>query len=58
MDGLLLYTVDAQSLQFSVEDLAEVHHNRLVDLLPQVRPEDLNQRYFERRDFAVKENAC
>ena len=36
--------------------LAKVHHDRLVDLLPQVRPEDLDQRDLERGDLPVHED--
>ena len=33
------------------------HDKRFVDLLPQMRSKNLNQRNFERRNFAVHENA-
>ena len=38
MDGLLLHSLNLQSIQLLVKDLAEVHDHRLVHLLPQVSP--------------------
>ena len=37
--------------------LAQIHDNCLVNLLPQVSPEDLNQRDLQRGDLAVHEDA-
>mmetsp|Transcript_19227 Transcript_19227/g.59289 ORF Transcript_19227/g.59289 Transcript_19227/m.59289 type:complete len:634 (-) Transcript_19227:308-2209(-) len=36
---------------------AQVHRDALVDLLPEMRAEDLNQRYLKRRNLAVHEDA-
>ena len=40
-----------------VENVAHIHDDGLVDLLPQVRSEDLNQRNLQRRNFTVHEDA-
>ncbi len=56
MDGLLLHRLDAQSFQLLVKDLAEVHDDGLVDLLPQMRTEDLDERNLQRGNLAVQED--
>ena len=43
MDGLLLHRVDAQSVELLIEHLTQVHDHALVDLLPQMGPEDLDE---------------
>lgn len=53
MDRLLLNRLDLQRLQLLVKDLAQVHDDRLVDLLPQMGTEELDQADLERRDLAV-----
>ena len=40
-----------------VENVAHIHDDGLVDRLPQVRSEDLNQRNLQRRNFTVHEDA-
>ena len=40
-----------------VRYLTQIHDNTLVDLLPQVSSEDLNERDFESGDFSVHEDA-
>ena len=57
MDCLFLDRFDAQGLKLLVEDLAQVHDHRFMDLLPQVRPEDLYERDLEGWDLAMQENA-
>ena len=57
MDSLLLYGFDLEGVHLHVKDLAEVHDNRLVDFLPQVRPKNLDQRYFEGWNLTVHENS-
>jgi len=57
VDGLLLHRLDLQRVQLLVEDLAQVHHDALVDLLPQMRAEDLDVGDLERGDLAVHEDA-
>ena len=39
------------------ERSAQVHDDRLVDLLPQMRTEDLDETDLQRRDLAVHEDA-
>jgi hypothetical protein len=56
MNRLLLHCFDAKSLEFLVEDLAQIHDDRLVNLLPQMGSEDLDKRYLEGWNFAVQEN--
>ena len=58
MDRLLLHSLDTQSLEFLIEDLAQVHDDGLVNLLPQMGTEDLDERDLEGRDLAVQENTC
>jgi hypothetical protein len=56
MNRLLLNGLDAELLKFLIEDLAQVHDHTLMDLLPQMGTEDLNQRNLERRDLAVQKD--
>jgi len=51
VDGLLLHRLDLQGVQLLVEHLAQVHDQRLVDLLPQMGAEDLNQRDLQGGDL-------
>ena len=55
MDGLLLDCVDLQGIQLLVKHLAEIHHYTLVDLLPEMGPEYLDEGDLEGRDLAVHE---
>ena len=57
MDRFLLHRFNLQSVQLLIKDLTKIHDDRLVDLLPQVSTEDLNQRDLQRRNLAVHENA-
>mmetsp|Transcript_67280 Transcript_67280/g.140139 ORF Transcript_67280/g.140139 Transcript_67280/m.140139 type:complete len:747 (+) Transcript_67280:1153-3393(+) len=56
VDGLLLHRLDLQGVQLLIQNLAQVHDDALVHLLPQVRAEDLDQRDLERWDLPVHEN--
>ena len=38
--------------------LTQIHHNRLVDFLPQMGAENLNERDLQGGDLAVHEDAC
>mmetsp|Transcript_35223 Transcript_35223/g.88355 ORF Transcript_35223/g.88355 Transcript_35223/m.88355 type:complete len:558 (+) Transcript_35223:1414-3087(+) len=58
VDGLLLHRLDLQRVQLLVKHLAQVHHQALVDLLPQMGAHDLDERDLERGDLAVHEDAC
>lgn len=55
MNGLLLDGLDTQELELLVEDLTQIHNNRLMDLLPQMGTEDLDEGDLEGRNFAVQE---
>ena len=57
MNSFLLHSFDLQSVKFLIENLTKIHHNRFVDLLPQMGTENLNQGNLQCRDFAVHENA-
>lgn len=57
MDRLLLHGFNLQRVQLLVEHLANVHHHRLVDLLPQMGTEDLDQRDLEGRNLSMHEDA-
>mmetsp|Transcript_10676 Transcript_10676/g.30496 ORF Transcript_10676/g.30496 Transcript_10676/m.30496 type:complete len:593 (+) Transcript_10676:6123-7901(+) len=57
VDRLLLHRLDLQSVQLLIEDLHDVHDNALVDLLPQVGSEDLNQRYLQGWNFSVHKDS-
>lgn len=39
-------------------NLTQIHYNALVDLLPQVSSENLNERNLQCGDLAVHKNAC
>lgn len=56
MDRFLLDRFNLQGVQLLIEDLTQIHDDRLVNLLPQMGTEDLNERDLERRDFAVHED--
>ena len=56
MDGFLLDAFDLKRVELHVEDLAQVHHDGLVDLLPQVSSEDLDQRDLQSRNLAMHED--
>ena len=56
MNRLFLYSFNAKLFQFLVENLAQVHHHRFVDLLPQMSTEDLDQGDLQCRNLAVQEN--
>ena len=45
-----------EGFEFLVEDLTEVHCHRLVDLLPQMGTEDLDERDLERWNLSVEED--
>ena len=57
MDCLLLNTFNLESVLFHIKDLAEIHNDCFVYFLPKMRSENLNQRYFERWNFTVHEDA-
>lgn len=56
MDRLFLDGLDAERFEFLIEDLAQIHDHALMDLLPHVCTEDLDQRNLEGRNLAVHEN--
>ena len=58
MNRFLLYCLDAQGFQFLIKYLAQIHHNRLVDFLPQVRTEYLDKRDLESWNLSVQEYTC
>eukprot|EP01137_Pigoraptor_chileana_P034037 Opistho-2@25960 len=57
VDRLLLHRLNLERIELLVKYLAEIHHNRLVHLLPEMRAENLDERDLERRDLSVHENA-
>lgn len=57
MDSLLLHGLDFQRVQLLVKHLTDVHHDGLVNLLPQMSTEDLNKRDLQRGNLAVHEDA-
>lgn len=57
MNCLLLHMLDLERVKLHIEYLAKVHHYRLVDLLPQMGPEDLDQRDLKRRNLTMHENS-
>ncbi len=56
MDGFFLNRLDAKSLQLLIEYLAEIHDYRLVNLLPQVSSEDLDQRNLQSWNLSMQED--
>ena len=57
MNCFLLNVLNAKLLEFLIEDLAQIHHDAFVNLLPQVGAEDLDQGDLECRDLSVQEDA-
>mmetsp|Transcript_12178 Transcript_12178/g.50989 ORF Transcript_12178/g.50989 Transcript_12178/m.50989 type:complete len:398 (+) Transcript_12178:2351-3544(+) len=57
VDGFLLHRLNLQRVQLLVKHLAQVHDDGLVDLLPEVRAEDLDERDLQRGDLTVHEDA-
>src|SRR4051812_16932140 len=55
MDGLLLHGLNAELFQLLIENLAQVHYHRFVNLLPQMSAEYLDQGYLQGRNLAVQE---
>jgi phage gp16-like protein len=49
-------TYDSEGFEFLVEYLTEVHSHRLVDLLPQMGTENLDERDLQCRNLTVKED--
>lgn len=58
MNSFLLNSVYIKAIELHIENLAKVHYYRLVNLLPQMRPEDLNQTDLECGNFAVHVDTC
>jgi len=56
MDCLFLHRLDLEKLKLLIEDLIQGYDHTFVDLLLQVRTEDLDQRDLEGRNLAVHEN--
>ena len=56
MNRLLLHRVDPEHVELLVEHLTQVHHDALVNLLPQMGSEDLDERDLQRRDLTVHED--
>lgn len=57
MNCLLLHSLDLEGIELLVEDLTEIHDDRLMNLLPQVSTEDLDQRDLQSRNLSVHEDA-
>ena len=57
MNSLLLNGLDLEWFEFLVEHLTKIHNDRLVDLLPQMGTEDLDQTDFQCRNLAMHEDA-
>mmetsp|Transcript_17531 Transcript_17531/g.36310 ORF Transcript_17531/g.36310 Transcript_17531/m.36310 type:complete len:226 (+) Transcript_17531:2049-2726(+) len=56
VNRLLLDVLDLQSVELLIEDLAQIHRDTLVDLLPKMGPEDLDEGDFESGDLTVHED--
>ena len=56
VDGLLLNSLDLEALHLRVEHLTQVHDDALVDFLPEMRTEYLDQRDLQSRNLAVHKN--
>lgn len=56
MDSLLLNSLDAQLLELLIKYLTKIHDHGLVNFLPQMCSEDLNQRDLQGGNFAVQED--
>jgi hypothetical protein len=56
MNCLFLDSLNTELFKFLVENLTKIHDHRLMDLLPKMSAEDLNQRYLQGGDFSVEED--
>ncbi|MNE52946.1 hypothetical protein D3C80_1476450 [compost metagenome] len=56
MNRFLLYSGNFKCIQLLIEHLTQIHYYGLVNLLPQMRSEDLNQRNLQRWNLTVHEN--
>ena len=56
MNRFFLDCLDLQWFKLLIEDLAQVHDNALVDLLPQVSSEDLDKRDLQGWNLPVHKN--
>ena len=57
VDRLLLDGFDFERVELLVKNLAQIHHEAFVDLLPEMGTEDLDQGNLECRDLAMHEDA-
>ncbi|KAF8102925.1 hypothetical protein N665_0190s0042 [Sinapis alba] len=57
MNCLLLNSFYLQSIQLLVQYLTKIHNNTLMDLLPQMGTENLNQRYLQCRNLSMHKNS-
>ena len=57
MNRLLLNRLNLQRVELLVKHLAQVHGDGLVDLLPEMRSEDLDEGDLQRGNLAVHEDA-
>lgn len=55
---LVLLQKGTETNQTNVAHLTQIHDNALVDLLPQVSSENLDEGNLQRGDFAVHEDPC
>src|ERR1700733_10859954 len=55
MDRFFLHSLNAELFQLLIENLAQIHYHRFVNLLPQMGAENLDQRYLQSGNLAVQE---
>ena len=56
MNCFFLNTFDLECIKFLIKNLRYIHDNALMDLLPKMCPEDLDQRYFQSWNLSMHEN--
>ena len=56
MNSFFLDSLNLKSFKFLIKHLTQIHDNTLVDFLPQVRSEKLNQRNLQCGDLTMHEN--
>ena len=58
MDSNTFNTINRQLVQDLIKHLSKINHHTLVNLLPQVSSEDLNQGDFQGRNLTMHKNTC
>ena len=58
MNCELLNTLNGQIIQFLIKHLTQICYNVLMDLLPEMSSEDLNERNLQCGNLSMHEDTC